>query len=586
MKRFFQQVLATTLGFFIAFALFIGLALSGIVWFSGHRAPTKLSGPAVLRIELGGELVEYAPKAPLSALYAQEQVIDLVALKAAIKHAQQDPHIKGIYLSVKPLVAGWASLAEIREALEAFKATGKFIIAYGTAYSQKTFYLASLADEIVVHPQGIFFFQGLSLTIKFYKGLLDKLAIKPQIFVAGQYKSALEPFVSNAMSKANKHQFEVLLGKLYDHLIDTIATARGLPPASVRRIANKLVLPSPQEAYEAQLVTMVGHFDDAEAWIRTKLGLAEGAAVNYVRLGDYAKATVRQARQSPKAKIAVLLASGSITEDATDSDSISSQAFVKHLRKLREDPAVKAIVLRINCRGGDVLACNTIWKELMLTRAHKPIVASLRDIAASGGYQLALACNYIISHPTTITGSIGVFSCYFTIDSFLRNKLGVTVDGVKTAPSADFPSITRPPSAHEKDILQRRADQYYANFIELVATSRQMSPEEAERVGGGRVWLGSLAQEHGLVDELGSLENAIEKAADLAALKGAYTVSYYPTAPASTWLEDVRSAWKNAQHKMLVGNTCNEMAPYLKSIQKLYAMRGIQERLPYDIEID
>ena len=295
---------------------------------------------------------------------------------------------------------------------------------------------------------------------------------------------------------------------------------------------------------------------------------------------------MRQARQSPKAKIAVLVASGSITEDATDSDSISSQAFVKHLRKLREDLAVKAIVLRINCRGGGVLACNTIWKELMLTRAHKPIVASLSDIAASGGYQLALACNYIIAHPTTITGSIGVFSCYFTIDSFLRNKLGVTVDGVKTAPSADFPSITRPPSAHEKDILQRIADQYYANFIELVATSRQMSPEEAERVGGGRVWPGSLAQEHGLVDELGSLENAIEKAADLAALKGAYTVSYYPTAPASTWLEDVRSAWKNAKHKMLVGNTCNEMAPYLKSIQKLYAMRGIQEWLPYDIEID
>ncbi|MEM7383248.1 MAG: signal peptide peptidase SppA [Bacteroidota bacterium] len=583
MRRFSQQVLATTLGFFLALGLLVGLTLSSAVWFGSQPKPDKLADPTVLRIELSGKLVEYVSRDPLPALVEKrEQLIDLVALKAAIKNAQKDPHIKGIYLSVKQLIAGWASLAEVREALQAFKATGKFVIAYSEAYTQKTFYLASLADEVMAHPAGIFLLNGLSLAVLFYKGLLEKLEVEPQVFVAGQYKSAAEPLVRSAMSEASKHQYEVLLSTLYDHLIDKIATDRGLSATSLRQMVNDLAIKDPQEAHAAQLITKVGYADDAEAWMKTKLGLAERDAVTYVSLNKYIK--VNQVPKSPKTQVAVLVASGSITDDPAQPGSISTQTFVRDLKRLREDPQVKAIVLRINSPGGSMLASDTMRRELMLTRACKPIVASLGDVATSGGYYLALACDYIIAHPTTITGSVGVFGLYFTIDSLLSNKLGITVDGVKTAPSADLLSMTRPPSAHEKDVIQRMVDQAYTQFVALVSTSRQMSPAEAERVSGGRVWPASLAQEHGLVDELGSLENAIEKAADLASLAGAYTVSYYP--PASTWLEEALNLWSDMQGKMLVDNTYHQVAPYLQNIRQLHAMRGIQAWLPYAIEID
>ena len=584
MKRFLKQALAATLGFFIALVLLVALSLSSVVWFNDQPKPAKLSGPAVLCIELAGRLIEYNPKAaPPAWIRESNQSIDLVALKAAIKHAQTDPHIKGIYLSVEQLAAGWASLAEIREALQAFKATGKFIVAYGKHYTQKTFYVASLADELVAHPASLFLFNGLSLKILFYKELLSKLAVKPQVFVAGKYKSALEPLVRKNMSEANKHQHEVLLNALYDHLIDNVAAARGLSSTSLREMARNLAIKTPQEARAAQLITDIGDADDVAAWIRARLGLAKRDDVDYVSLSRYTQIHKVQAPKPSKAQVAVLVASGHITDDPEASDSINTQEFVENLQKLREDPTVKAIVLRINSPGGSVLASATMWKELMRTRAYKPIVASLSDVAASGGYYLALACNYIIAHPITITGSVGVFGLYFTIDSLL-SKLGITVDGVKTAPSADFFSIARPPSAHEKAAIQRLIDRSYENFVELLATSRQLSPEEAERVGGGRVWPGSLAKEHGLVDELGSLEDAIEKAASLASLEDAYTVVYYPEA--STWLEGVLKLLKGTQGAMLVDHAHHQLGPYLQIILKLCAMRGIQARLPYDIEID
>ena len=584
MKRFFKQVLAATLGFFIALVVLVALSLSIVIWFSSQPKPAKLSSPAVLCIDLAGQLVEYNPKAaPPAWIVERNRSLDLVGLKAAIKNAQTDRHIKGIYLSVGQLAAGWASLAEIREALQAFKATGKFIVAYGEHYTPKTFYVASLADEVVAHPASLFLFNGLSLQMTFYKGLLDKLGAKAQVFVAGKYKGGPEPWGRKAMSKANKHQCEILLDALYDHLIDNVAAARGLSSTSLRKMAHELAIKTPQEARAAQLITEIGDADDVEAWIRAKLGLAEGNDVDYVSLKNYTQIRRAQAPKSSKAQVAVLVASGSITDDPEESDSINTQKFVENLQKLRKDPTVKAIVLRINSPGGSVLASATMWKELMRTRACKPIVASMSDVVASGGYYLALACNYIIAHPITITGSIGVYAFYFTIDSLL-SKLGITVDGVKTAPSADFFSMTRPPSARERAAIQGLIDRSYENFVALLATSRQLTLEEAECVSGGRIWTGSLAKDNGLVDELGSLEDAIKKAASLASLEKGYTVSYYPKA--GTWLEGVLKILKGKQAAMLVDQAHHQLDPYLQIILKLCAMRGIQARLPYDIEID
>lgn len=582
MQRFFSQVVATVLGFLIAFILFMGFVI-GIVVLSTKPSPPKLYEQTILHIALRGKVVEHTPRAPLQALQSgQKDLIDLIVLKEALKRAQEDVRISGIYLEVGALVAGWASLAEIREALQACKDAGKFMIAYGEHYTQKTFYVASLADEVVLHPAGTFLFNGLSLSVLFYKGLLDKLGIVPQVFRVGQYKSGGEPLVSHAMSEASKHQGQVLLTTLYDHLIAKIATARGLSPASLRKMAHTLAVTLPQEAHKARLITQVGHFNDAEAWIRTQLGLAEETPINYVGFHKYQAA--HQASQSSPAQVAVLVVAGTMTDNPEVPHSINTKAFIKDLKQLRQDPAVKAIVLRINSPGGSALAADTMWKELMLTRAHKPIVASMADVAASGGYYLAVACHHIIAHPTTLTGSIGIFGLHLSIDTLLKNKLGITIDGVKTAPSADLFSSSRPLSAHEKAVIQRWIDQGYATFLARVATGRQMSQTATARVAAGRVWPGSLAQKHGLVDELGSLENAIEKAAALADLVGAYTVSYWPKP--KTWLEEALSGWREIQNTMLRQHTGEAMVPYLKTIQELIDMRGIQARLPYVIEID
>lgn len=582
MRRFLRQVLATALGLLVAFVLFIGLMV-GIVLISVKPSQPKLHEQTVLHIALRGSVVEYVPRSPLQALKkGKKDLIDLVVLKKAISAAQQDQRIQGIYLEVGQLAAGWASLAEIREALQAFKDAGKLIVAYGEHYTQKAYYLASLADEIVLHPAGSFFFNGLSLTVLFYKGLLDKLELVPQVFRVGEYKSAIEPFVGYSMSEASKHQSKVLLTTVYDHLIDKIATAKGLSPASLKKMADALSVTLPQEAYKAQLVSQVGHFDDAEALIRAKLGLAAEAPIHYIAFNKYKAGN--QATQLPKAQIAVLVAAGTIMDDIEVPNSINTKAFIESLRKLRADQTVQAIVLRINSPGGSALASDTMWKALILTKAHKPIVASMADIAASGGYYLAAACNHIIAHPTTITGSIGIYGLYFDVNALLKNKLGITADVVKTGQSADLFSIGRPLSAHEKTVIQKSIDRGYDTFLERVAIGRQMSRAAVARVAEGRVWPGTLAKEHGLVDELGSLEDAINKAAALADLKEAYTVSYWPKP--KTWLEEALSEWKGTLNEDLIRNTLGETYPYLKSIQELTNMRGIQARLPYTIEID
>jgi protease-4 len=589
MKRFFKQVFITALGFLLSVVLLVGIIL-GIILFKTKPTTPKVHSNSILRIALHGTVAEHSPKSPLQAvLMGNKDLIDLVVLKKAIQAAQKDPHIQGIYLEVGNLVAGWASLEEIRTALQTFKETGKFIIAYGEHYNHKTYYLSSLADEIVLHPAGDFFFAGLNLTILFYKQLLDKLQINPEIFRVGGYKSAVEPFTSVSMSEASKQQSTILLHTIYDHMLHKIALARDLTVAGLKAIANDVSVLHPQGVYKTSLITQIGHLDDAEALINHKLGLEAGVSINYVNFDKYP--AEERVAQSPKTQIAVVVASGLMIDGPEIANSINTKNFVENLRKLRKDPTVKAIVLRINSPGGSALASDTMWKELMLTKAVKPIVASMADVAASGGYYLATACHHIVAHPTTITGSIGVFSYYFNVDGFLKNKLGITRDGVKTGPSADLFSVPRALTAQEKTALQKYIEQSYDAFLEKVATGRQMDQAAVTRIAGGRVWPGALAKEHGLVDELGGLEEAIEKAAGLAGLKEDYSLSYWPKS--KTWFEELLSEWKGTQNNKLVnlleklissGSAANYFD--LKNLQELGSLKGIQMRLPYRLEID
>jgi protease IV len=579
-KQILRQVLIVVVGIFTSLALFVGIGLLLL-----QPSKPKITAKTILHIALRGKVVERAPHT-LKQLFQgeQEQVIDLATLKNAIQHAREDTNIQGIYLEANALRAGWASLEEIRNALLSFQETGKFIVAYGENYTQKTYYLASLADEIVLHPAGIFSLKGLSQTVFFYKTLLDKLEVAPQVFRVGEYKSAVEPFIRQDMSQASKYQSNKLIDAIHDHFLSSIAIARGLEKASIQTMADALLVVIPRDACHAKLVSQVGHFDDAEALIKTRLSLAQEAYINYVPFDKYV--SFKKTPHSSKKKIAVLIAEGNIIDGAGAPGTIGSKDLATSLKAIRKDKSIKAVVLRINSPGGSALATDVLWKELILTKAQKPVVASMSDVAASGGYYLAAACNRILANPTTITGSIGIFGLFFDVHALLNNKLGITTDVVKTGSSADlFENLGRSFSNYEKKVIQKVVDEGYNTFLERVATGRNMDKELVERVAAGRVWTGQLAQEKGLVDELGGLEAAIQSAAKLAAIEDEeYTVSYWPKP--QTLSEQIVGGWKDHVENKTALRVLQANFPALQLMQELINMTGIQARSPYTIEIE
>ncbi len=578
MIRLFKQVFVTVVGIFIALAILLNVFLLSL-----QPAKPKITHKSVLQIVLQGGIVERAPSAPSYLTGGQEETIDLERLKEAIKHAQGDTHIQAIYLEAGALRAGWAQLKEIREALLAFKKAGKFIISYGTYYTQKAYYLASLADDIVLNPEGKFFFQGLSQTVFFYKSMLEKLEVEPQIFRVGKYKSAVEPFTCQEMSEASRHQSTVLLNALYDHFLDAVATTRKLTQASLRKMADALAVVMPEDAYKAQLVSQVGYFSDAETLVKTRLGLAESSSVNYIPFDKYA--LLIKLPKASQQQIAVLTAEGVIVDGKGISNNVGAQTFAENIRKLKEDRSIKAVVLRINSPGGSALAAEVLWKELTLLKEKKPLIASMSDVAASGGYYLATACEPILAHPTTITGSIGIFGLFFDANALLRNKLGITTDVVKTTNSADlFSNPGRPLSRYEKEVIQKYIDKGYATFLERVALGRKLDGQAVVQVASGRVWPGNLAQEKGLVDELGGLEEAIKVAAKLANLGDKYAVTYWPKS--KNFLEQILSEWGSSIRGEAARHALHKTFPAFQHIQTLATMIGIQARLPYVIEIE
>jgi protease IV len=580
MKSILKQVLIVVIGIFTSVVLFLAIGLLLL-----QPSKPKITDKTVLHIALRGEVVEHIPDT-LKQFFQGEQdkVIDLIALKNTIEYAQKDKNIQGIYLEADALKAGWASLEEIRNALLAFQKTGKFIVAYGEHYTQKTYYLASLADDIVLHPESTFPLKGLSQTVFFYKALLDQLEVAPQVFRVGKYKSAVEPFMRQDMSQESKYQSSRLLGVVYDHFLDSIVAARGLKKASIQAMADSLLAIMPRAAHQAKLVSQVGYFDDAESLIKTRLSLAKEAAINYVSFDKYASC-IKQPPESSKKQIAVLIVEGTIVDGAGAPGTVGSKDLASSLRAISKDKSIKAVVLRINSPGGSALAADVLWKELILTRAQKPVVASMSDVAASGGYYLAAACDRILAHPTTITGSIGIFGLFFDVHALLSNKLGITTDVVKTGGSADlFENPGRAFDDYEKAIIQKVVDKGYHTFLERVAEGRKMKKEIIARVAGGRVWTGQDAQEKGLVDELGGLEAAVQAAAQLSDMADEFTVSYWPKP--RTLSEQVLSGWKNSVGNETTLRALQKTFPTFKYIQELIDMTGIQARLPYRVEME
>lgn len=580
MKRFLKQVLIVVIGIFTSLVL-----LGGVVVVLLQPSELKVVDKTVLHIALRGQAVEHNPDTFTQFFQGnQEETIDLVALKSAIKHAQKDKNIAGIYLEADDFRVGWASLEEIREALLSFQEAGKFIVAYAEHYTQKTYYLASIADDIVQHPQGLFPLRGLNQTVFFYKSLLEKLEITPQVFRVGKYKSAIEPFTRQNMSPSSKHQSAALLDVIYSHFLDQVSRARKVKKASLQEMANMLSVVMPQDAYQAKLISHVAHFDDVEALIKTRLALEEEDTISYTSFEEYA--AHKKSDTSSENQVAVIVAEGAIVDGKGAPGCIGSQDLAATLKKVREDEAIKAVVLRINSPGGSALASEVLWKEIILTKAKKPVVASMSDVAASGGYYLASACSRILAHPTTVTGSIGIFALFFDVNALLRNKLGITTDVVKTSSSADmFINPGRPLTAHEKSVIQKCIDKGYDTFLERVAQGRGLDKAAIARVASGRVWAGRAAQKQKLVDKLGGLEEAIQAAAELAALdKENYGVSYWPKS--QTLYEKILNIWGSSLDNKVTFKTLQSEFPVLGHIEELTNMTGIQARLPYKIEIE
>ncbi|MBU0697419.1 MAG: signal peptide peptidase SppA [Bacteroidetes bacterium] len=585
MKQFFKFVFASMLGFILSAIVIFIILIAGITAvISSSSNKVEIKDNTILHVNLNLPITERSASNPLDNLdigpFKGEKMLGLDEILKSIKTAKTDDHIKGIYLDVTYMMTGFATIEEIRNALVDFKKSGKFIIAYSEIYTQGAYYLASVADKIYLNPQGILELKGFSSEITFYKGALDKLNIEAQIIKVGTYKSAVEPYILEKMSDANRLQTTALLGSLYQHFTAEIAASRKIPQDSIIAIADGIKSRAPEDAVKYKLVDALKYKDEVLAELKSKTGIDEKDNLKTVSITEYAKSIDKS--NSASDRIAVIYANGDINGGEGDENSIGSEGISRALRKARLDDKVKAIVFRVNSPGGSSLASDVIWREVVLTKKVKPIIVSMGDYAASGGYYISCAADSIFAEPNTITGSIGVFAIIPNMKGFFNDKLGVTFDNVKTGKFADLGDITRPLTPAEKLILQTEVNRTYADFTKRVAEGRHLSQAYVDSIGQGRVWTGEQAIKLKLVDKLGHIDDAIAAAAKKANLKE-YKIVNYP---------EIKSGFMglidNSEDKIQTYMVKKELGlnyTYYQQLKEITNMKGIQARMPYQIKV-
>jgi protease-4 len=590
MKQFFKFVFATMVGIIITTVIFI-LIIVGIIAAASGEKSIDVDPDSILHISFNTNIPERTPKDPLSGLdflgIEGEKTIGLNDILANIKRAKTDPNIKGIFLDESYMLSGLATAEEIRNALLDFKKSGKFIIAYSEVYTQGFYYLASVADKVYMNPKGIFEFKGFSSQITFLKGTLDKLGIEAQVIKVGTYKSAVEPFVRTNMSDANRLQVNSYMGSLYDHFLTEISAARKVSKDSLFNIANNLSIQFPEDALKYHLVDGLKYRDEVLDELKNRTNLDKKDDLHNVELADYTNSSYRpenkKDKKDKKGHIAIIYASGEIAGGDGDENTIGSDKISAALRKARLDDNIKAVVLRVNSPGGSSLASDVIWREVSLTKKTKPIVVSMGDYAASGGYYISCAADSIFAEPNTITGSIGIFAILPNLQKLFNDKLGITFDGVKTGKYADLGDITRPLSPEEKAILQNNVNRGYDDFTKAVAEGRHKTQAYINSIGQGRVWTGEQAIKNGLVDRLGNINDAVKCAARMAHIKN-YVLEAYPEQ--KSIFSKFGSNLTEEMHTRAVKSELGDNYRYYQQIKGLtQMMRTPQMRMPYDITI-
>jgi len=573
-KTFFAALLALIIFSFLGFFILIGIAAA----FSTDEK-VEVAQNSVLVIDASETFLEQSKNDPFSELMnkkngKQPSLSELIGL---LNYAKKDSSIKGIYIKCAENPNGYAATEEIRKALIDFKKSNKFIVAYAETISQKGYMMANVADQIYTHPQGGMEWSGFNYETMFLKGLIDKLEIEPQIFYAGKFKSATEPFRYTQMSEANKLQTGIWLNSIYNNFIQGAAEMRNLNADSIKAFANEGKVQNAKDALKYKLVDGLIYDDQLKKIISKKLRVVDETKISFVSINNYAESVAL--RGTGSGKIAVIYADGDVVMGKGQNDAIASDDYRVLLQKIRNDKSIDAVVLRVNSPGGSALASDIIWREIDLLKKEKPVVVSMGDVAASGGYYIACGADSIFADANTITGSIGVFSVIPNAEKFLKNKIGVTFDRVKTGQYADAPSATRALTVTEQKFLQAGVDSVYYTFKSRVAAGRQKSLDYIDTIAQGRVWTGVDAIKVGLVDKIGTLNDALASAAKMAKLKG-YSIKSYPES--RSFIEEFFEGYKNEVKAKAIQQEIGieqwQVLQQLKSIKQI--MGQPQARLP------
>lgn len=558
--------------------------LAGVIGAASTGEVPTVKDNSILYLNLSGPVAERVAEDPFQDLFPESGPIPIALLPLinAINEAKSDPRIEGMYLEHGFIAAGFASLQEIRDAILDFKRSGKLVYSYGEYLSEADYYLASAADQLYLNPEGSLEFNGLSVGVSFFQGTFEKLGIEPQIFRVGEFKSAVEPFIRKDLSDANRLQINSFISSINNHNIKSLAQESDLSVAELKNISDSMLVRLPEDAEKYGLVTKIAYEDEIKDLMRKDLDLDKEDKLRFIGASNYIKALDMEGGDYSANRIAVIVATGNIVM-GNGSDGIGGEKFAREIRKARENDRVKAIVLRINSPGGSLTASDIIWREIMLTKGVKPIIASMSDLAASGGYFIAMPCDTIVAQPNTITGSIGIFGMLFNFENFLEDKLGITNDVVNTGEFSDLFTVSRSLTPYERGIIQEGIERGYETFVTKAAQGRDMTVDEVKKVASGRVWTGEQALGHGLVDVLGDFKTAVNIAAKSAGVEDDYRLSYYP--PMENFLEQLMNKASGEVDAYYLKQHFGEVAPYVESINRIKSLQGIQARMPFELTI-
>lgn len=583
--NFLRNLLAAIIGTLIAFGIMFFMFVIFVSLVNTEES-VSVKKNSVLELQMKYPINDYTGNnegEPFDILFDKAQGLDQIL--HAIKVAKEDDNIKGISINKNYISAGISTTQAIRKALSDFKESGKFIYAFGDYYLQKDYYLASVADSIFLNPVGAMDFKGLSAEVLYFKDFQDKTGVKMEVIRHGKYKSAVEPFLSNEMSEDNRTQIKELMSSIWNSIISEISVDRSISEQDINIIADTLGGRKPEYAKASGLLDAVVYYDEYENRLKQAIGISKEDKLNSISLEDYMKMSRKKKLYSGKDKIAVIFAQGNILYGEGGPDMIGQGIMNKAIIKARDDKTVKAIVLRVNSPGGSALTSDIIWRELEIAKGKKPLVVSMGDVAASGGYYISAGADKIYAEPTTITGSIGVFGTVPNINELAAN-IGINAEQVGTNKNSVDYSFFEPMSDEFRAYVKEGIESTYQTFLTKVSEGRNITIAEADSVAQGRVWSGTEAQELGLVDELGGLDDAIEAAALLADVDS-YSVKKYPKYKSSfeRLMEDFGGASIFNKEELIREEIGAEVYGIYKEVRSAMEQKGIQARLPFTLTI-